>query len=307
MKLELGMALPHHGQYASAEAIGRVAQAAEQMGLGSLWVFERLFRPVFPVRQRGQMSVIPDYYGNVFDPIESLTFAAARTSRIKLGTSIIDALFHAPVVLGRRFATLDQLSGGRVIAGLGQGWMEEEFRAANVPLKRRGAGFGEYIQALRAIWGPDPVKFDGRFYQIPEVEMKPKPVQPGGPPIIVAANHPDSFERTARLAEGINPFFITRDQFQQVVATYREMVVAAGRDPKNHLIVIRANARLTDAPLPPGQRAPLSGSVDQVLEDLRWLRGLDVHTVFFDLNQAHTPIDDQLRYMEQLQKGFSAG
>lgn len=303
--MELGMALPHHGQFASTEAISRVALAAEQMGLGSLWAFERLFRPVYPIMQRGQMQVIPDYYGTVFDPIEALTFAAAKTSRIKLGTSIIDALFHPPVVLGRRFATLDQLSGGRVIAGLGQGWMEEEFRAANVPMKRRGAGFGEYIEALRTIWGPDPVKFDGRFYQIPEVEMKPKPVQAGGPPILVAANSPGSLERSARLADGINPFFFNRDQFQQMLAGYRQMVAEAGRDPQRQMIVVRANARVTDAPL--DQRAPLNGSVEQVLDDLGWLQAQAVHTVFFDMNTPHVPVDDQLRYLEQLQRGLSAG
>jgi probable F420-dependent oxidoreductase len=231
--------------------------------------------------------------------------AAAKTHTIKLGTSIIDALFHPPVVLGRRFATLDQLSGGRVIAGLGQGWIEQEFRAANVPMKRRGAGFGEYIEALRAIWAPDPVQFHGRFYEIPEVEMKPKPVQPGGPPIIVAANSPDSLARTARLADGINPFFIGRDQFQQMVAGYRKMVAEAGRDPRRQMIVIRANSRVTDAPLE--QRPPLSGSAAQILDDLRWLRALEIDTVFFDMNMPHIPVDDQLRYMEQLQKGLSAG
>jgi probable F420-dependent oxidoreductase len=299
------MALPHHGQFASTEAIARVAQAAEQMGLGSLWVYERLFRPIMPVKQRGQMAVIGDYYGTVFDPIESLTYAAAKTTQIKLGTSIMDALFHAPAVLGRRFATLDQLSGGRVIAGLGQGWMEEEFRHSHVPMKRRGAGFGEYIEALRAIWGPDPVEFHGRFYEIPPSEMKPKPVQPGGPPIIVAANSPDSLARTARLADGINPFLISRDQFQQMVNGYRKLVADAGRDPKRQLIVIRANARVSDAPLE--QRPPLSGSVDQILDDLRWLQALEIHTVFFDLNMSHTPVDDQLRVMEQLQKGLSGG
>jgi probable F420-dependent oxidoreductase len=303
--VELGMSLPHHGQFASTEAIGRVAQAAEQLGLGSLWVLERLMRPVGPVMQGGRPTVLPDYYGTVFDPIESLTYAAAKTSRIKLGTSIIDVLFHAPVVLGRRFATLDQLSGGRVIAGLGQGWMEEEFRAANVPMKRRGAGFGEYIEALRAIWGPDPVEFHGRFYEIAPSEMKPKPVQAGGPPILVAANSPASLARSARLADGINPFFFNRDAFKQMLDGYRKLVADAGRDPKRQWVVIRANREITDAPLE--QRGPLNGSVEQVLDDLRWLRALDVHTVFFDMNQAHIPIDKQLGTIEQLQRGLQAG
>jgi probable F420-dependent oxidoreductase len=303
--MELGMSLPHHGEFASTEAIVRVAQAAEQIGLGSLWVFERLLRPIGPVKQRGQMAVLPDYYGTVYDPIESLTFAAAKTSKIKLGTSIIDALFHPPVVLARRFATLDQLSGGRVIAGLGQGWMEEEFRTTGVPMKRRGAGFGEYIEALRAVWAPDPVQFHGRFYEIAESEIKPKPVQAGGPPIIVAANSAESLARTARMADGINPFLFNRDQFQQMVTGYRQMVVEAGRDPKRQRIIIRANGKVTAAPLE--QRAPLTGSVGQILDDLRWLQTLEIDTVFFDMNTTHTPLDDQLRYMQQMHAALLAG
>jgi len=96
-----------------------------------------------------------------FEPLETLSYVAALTERIKLGTSVIDALFHPPVMLARRFATLDQFSNGRVIAGLGQGWMPQEFETANVPMKRRGAGLDEVIDAMRACWGPDPVELPG--------------------------------------------------------------------------------------------------------------------------------------------------
>jgi alkanesulfonate monooxygenase SsuD/methylene tetrahydromethanopterin reductase-like flavin-dependent oxidoreductase (luciferase family) len=130
-------------------------------------------------------------------------------------------------------------------------------------------------------------------------------VQAGGPPILIAANSPDSLARSARLADGINPFFFNRDAFKQMLAGYRQLVAAAGRDPRQQLIVVRANAKVTDTPLE--QRAPLNGSLDQVLDDLRWLRDLDVSTVFFDMNMQHVPIDDQLRHLEALQRGLAAG
>ena len=301
--MELGMSLPTSGHFASTESIIRVAQAAEEMGLGSIWTYERLLRPIAPVQQGGQMTVLPQHYATVYEPIETLTLAAAKTSKIKLGTSIIDALFHPPVVLAKRFATLDQFSAGRVIAGLGQGWMEEEFRAAGVPLKRKGAGFGEYIEALRALWAPDPVQFHGRFYEIAESQVNPKPVQAGGPPIIVAANNPDSLARSAKIADGINPFFRGREHFQQLVTGYRKMVQDAGRDPKRQKIIVRANAQVTDAPVE--NHRPLSGSVDQIVEDLRWLKTLEIETVFFDMNNNNTPIDDQLRYMRQMQAAMA--
>jgi probable F420-dependent oxidoreductase len=302
--MELGIELPT-AAFATTENVIRVAESAEQIGLGSLWTYERLFRPLIPVKQGPRMAVIPENYGSLFDPLEALTFAAAKTSKIKLGTSIIVALLHPPAVLARRFTTLDQFSGGRVIAGLGQGWMEEEYRHAGVPMKRRGAGFGEYIDCLRAIWGPDPVEFHGRFYEIPPSQINPKPVQPGGPPIIVAANNPDSLARSARQADGINPFLGNREQFQQLLTGYRKLVSDAGRDPAKQMIIVRANVKLTDAPVEP--HTPLSGSVEQVLDDLRWLRPLDVHTVFFAMNASGVPVEAQLGYMEQLQKGLAAG
>src|SRR4029078_6557330 len=100
-------------------------------------------------------------FGSVYDPIETLSYVAAKTSRILLGTSVLDALFQPPIILARRLATLDRLSAGRLIAGFGQGWMDQEFEAAGVSMRRRGAGFEEHILAMQAVWGPHPVRFAG--------------------------------------------------------------------------------------------------------------------------------------------------
>ncbi len=197
--MEIGIALPHFGPYATRETITRVAQEAEQRGFGSVWALERMLRPTRPIPWiGGRVALMDEPYATSYDPIETLTYVAARTERIKLGTSVIDALFHVPITLARRLATLDQLSGGRVIAGLGQGSVEDEFRAANVPLKRRGRGLEEVVAAMRAVWGPDPVSFAGRFYTIPESQIGPKPAQPGGPPIIIGGMAPAAIERAAR-------------------------------------------------------------------------------------------------------------
>jgi len=204
--MDLGIALPHVGPHASREAIVRVAQEAERLDYGAVWVLERLLRPTFPIPQpRGGSGLMPEAYAVVYEPIETLVYVAAKTERIRLGTSVIDALFHAPVVLAKRFAALDQFSGGRAIAGLGQGATAPEFETANVPMKRRGAGFEEFIRALKAAWGPDPVKFEGRFYKIPESQINPKPVQPGGPPIWGGGTAPAALERAARYFDGWFP------------------------------------------------------------------------------------------------------
>lgn len=302
--MELGLALPHVGPHASARAIVQVAQEAERLGYGSLWVLERLLRPNFPIPQfGGQLLLMPETYATAFEPLETLTYVAAKTERIKLGTSVIDAPFHVPVVLSKRFAALDQFSGGRVIAGLGQGSNGPEFQTANVPLKRRGAGFEEFIAALRAAWGPDPVKFEGRFYTIPESNINPKPVQAGGPPIIVGAMAPAAIERAARVADGLNPVLFAWQPIEQAIALFRNTARAAGRDPDKLLIALRVNVK-PGAPAAE-QRAPFTGSMAQVAEDFARVKPWNVQHIFFDMNFMHTPIDETVRLLEPLLKALS--
>src|SRR6478672_9834523 len=122
--MKLGVHLPVAGRGASPEAIVRVATEAERTGLDSVWSWERLMRPTVPIAMGGSGGPVmdaPEMFGLVYDPIETLSYVAARTSRITLGTSVLDALFQSPIILGRRLATLDRFSDGRLIVGIGQG------------------------------------------------------------------------------------------------------------------------------------------------------------------------------------------
>src|SRR3954447_13972711 len=195
--IKLGVHLPVAGRGATPESIAQVAEEAERVGLDSVWTWERLMRPTVPIPMGGPGGPVmdaPEDFGSVYDPIEVLAYVAARTSRISLGTSVLDTLFHSPVILARRLATLDRLSGGRLVAGLGQGWMEQEFQAAGVSMRRRGAGFEEHLLAMRAVWDADPVRFDGRFYRSPDAAIGPKPVRPGGPRLLAGAASPPALE-----------------------------------------------------------------------------------------------------------------
>lgn len=167
--MKIGITLPLAGQQATRDNVIHMAQNSESEGFDSLWVFERLLWPInpqtpYPATPDGSL---PAQYQVMLDPLETLTYVAANTNRIALGTSVIDVLFHNPVILARRFATLDVFSEGRSICGLGIGWSKDEYQASNISFKDRGKRADEFLQVLKRIWVDDVVEFKGKFYNIP--------------------------------------------------------------------------------------------------------------------------------------------
>jgi probable F420-dependent oxidoreductase len=195
--LKIGISLPHVGQQATRENVIQTAKMAEQEGIDSLWVGERLLWPVnpqtpYPGTPDGSFPVEGQ---NVLDPLETLTYIAANTNKIALGTSVIDMLFHNPIILARRFATLDVLSERRVIAGLGIGWSKDEFQVSNIPFNNKGKRADEFIQVLKKIWVEDVVEFKGEYYNIPASKIGPKPIQKPHIPIYLGGSSPNTFAR----------------------------------------------------------------------------------------------------------------
>lgn len=297
--MKIGITLPQMGLDASPSAIMSIAQEAERLDFASVWVGERLLRPRQFVAYGGRGGSIPDFQKISYEPLETLTYVAAKTERIQLGTSVINAFFQIPVVLARRLATLDQFSAGRVIAGIGQGWMKEEFDTANVSFQRRGNGLEDYMGALRAVWGPDPVHYEGRFYHIVESDIGPKPLQPGGPPVLFAANSQVTLERAARLADGLNPVLQSWETAEMLAREFPEMVRRAGRDPLHTFIVARVNNGVRTQALP-DPRPPLVGSLEQIHEDMQRLEDLGIRHVFYDL--SFMPVNEQFQLLEKLRR-----
>jgi probable F420-dependent oxidoreductase len=288
------------GAHTSPTFLVRMAQEAEQLGYASLWVGERLLRPRHYVPFGYPPGPMPDYFKSIYDPLETLSYVAAVTKRIKLGSSILVPFFHAPIVLARRLATLDHFSQGRLIAGLGQGWLADEFEAASVPITRRGYGLEEYLGALRACWGPDPVRYAGRFYTIVESDVGPKPLQPGGPPVLLGVGSPAGLRRAARLADGLNPIAQDWRGLEWVLRTFPAMVREVGRDPQQMLIVVRSNHPVSLMGPRPSPRPPLSGSLEQIREDVQRLEELGVGHLFFDL--VTLPVNQQLELLSTLRR-----
>jgi len=281
--MKIGFALPNIGPVATAEAVSRVALRAEALGYSSLWTVERLLYPVkpqtpYPVTADGSL---PEYYKHVLDPLEALTFAAAQTETIALGTSVLDMPYYNPVMLARRLTTLDFLSNGRLRVGLGLGWSKDEMDATGAGMKQRGARADEFLQVLKAIWTTNPVEFHGNFYQVPKSYISPKPVQKPHPPIYLAAFAPPALKRLATLADGWNPVAVPIEGMAQMFAGIQKTAKEAGRDPASLAMVVRANLQITEKPLGK-ERMIFFGTRDQIKDDIAGCRRIGADEVFLD-------------------------
>lgn len=300
--MHLGFCIPQLGKAVSPEAIRAVAERADDLGYRSVWGLERILRPLEPQTPYARFpgGKFPDVYATVYDPISTLVWAAAFTKRIRLGTSVLVLPCHAPIHTARRVATLDVLSGGRVVLGVGSGWSKDEYDAAGVPFERRAARMREYLRVLRALWGPDPVEFAGEFYTVPKSEIGPKPLQ-RPLPIYLATFNPMGFRTLAKYCEGWNPQRLMPSQIREQGDLLRAAIRAEGRDPSTFEISYRVNM-----PIPPavvnGERMPFSGPIESFREDLAALAEAGVDEVHFDVQFLPdvTSTDGYLRYLAQL-------
>lgn len=275
--MRVGTVLPQMGTVAGPAAIQRAAREAEALSYDSLWVAERL---LFPLRPQNPYPGSPDgslpaIYRHVLTPLETLTYAAAHTSRIALGTSILNMPYHQPVMLARQLATLDVLSGGRLHVGLGQGWSQDELQAVGAATADRAARADEFIAVLKAMWTAEPVEHRGRYFQVPASIVEPKPVQRPHPPIYLAAYAPAALARAARLADGWLPTGIPLAALRQLVPSFRAMAAANGRAPGATAVVLLAHVVVTDRIDAPA-RPDFVGSLDQIAADVTQARALGV-------------------------------
>jgi len=197
------------------QSIVRFAQRAEELGFDSLWVQESIIG-----RQRQ------------LDSIELLTFAAACTSRIRLGAAVLLLPLRSPVPLAKTLVTLDQLSGGRLTVALGLGRTGPTDVAFGVEAGSRLSRFNEALRILKALWTEESVTLEGKYWQLHEVAMEPKPVQKPHPPIWFGVHHPNALRRTARFADGfIGAGGTSTEQFASEVVELRRLLAELGRDP----------------------------------------------------------------------------
>jgi probable F420-dependent oxidoreductase len=275
MTIQFGWSLTGRGVLAGRETITTLARRAEGLGYDSLFVTDRLLIPArpttaYPYSATGAFPLGPDEPW--LEPLTAVTYLAAVTARIQVGTSVLVVPYRNPVHTAKALATADYLAGGRVIFGAGIGWWREEFEGLGVPYADRAARTDEALRLIRAIWTQPRVAFEGRFWRIAEAGgLRPHPARPI--PIWIGGHTDAALRRVAALADGWHPLGLRPpvrldpDELAVRVRRLRELTTAAGRDPASITVAFKAPVAFREAHGP--DRRPLTGTPAQIAEDLR--------------------------------------
>jgi len=242
--VDIGISLPTVGPAGEREFVLDVARAAERLGFHSVWTTDHIAFPKvrtteYPYQESTtELAFSPGM--DWLDPIAVMGVVAGATERITIGTSVLVVPYRHPVVLAQELASLDRLSEGRIVLGVGSGWMDQEFAAVGVPKRERGARTDESIDLMQRLWeATGPISFDGRFWRLDEVVLASRPHRPGGPPVMVGGNSEPALRRAGRLGDGWLGFEVFVDQVPDKRETLARAAKEAGRDPTAITLSVR--------------------------------------------------------------------
>jgi len=245
--MKVGIAYANAGPFGYPGPLTHLARTAEEVGVESIWTVEHVVIPVgyeskYPYDPSGKIPGPENL--PIPDPILPLAFAAAVTKKLRLATGILILPQRHPIYVAKEVATLDVLSGGRAILGIGVGWLREEFQALGIPFEDRAARTKEAVHAIRSLWRDTPEPFEGRFFRWPALESNPKPVQRPGVPIVVGGHTDVAARRAARYGDGFFPGVADVEQLKAITQTLRDECKKIGRRPEE--IEISAGRRAID-------------------------------------------------------------
>ena len=285
--MKFGLYAINYATCADPESLVRVAQYAEQAGLDSLWAGEHI---VLPSPQPADYPIAPEI--PFLDALVALTLAAAHTTTITLATAILELPLHQPVLLAKQLASLDVVAGGRLVVGVGVGYLPAEFAALGVPLDERATRTDEFIDAMRALWTMEAPEFHGRHVELEGVDANPRPVRPGGPPILIGGNSALARRRAITNASGWIPADLDLDATRAARAALDRELAELGRPDSLgpfEFTVISPDNRLT--------AESVAGYRELGVDRLIVLPGLDVAK---QRRYHAVPIDDILRSVDHL-------
>jgi probable F420-dependent oxidoreductase len=304
--MRIGLALPNYGRDAGLRAMVEVSRSAEDMGYDSLWTGDRLLAPLAPQDAYPGGGVMPPAYRLHMDPLVSLAFATAHTSRVRIGTSTLNALWQPPLVLARQLTSLDVLSGGRLDIGIGLGWLRDEYQSVNVPWQGRGARLEETLDLLETYWTAEVMAHEGNLFEVPPATVELRPAQRPRPPVLLAAFSSEGLRRIARRADGWLPVAMPLDALMNLWGIVEREASDAGRDPAALRMALRVNLQLTDEPATQ-QEVPFRGTFQQYVDYARAAAEAGVHELFLDPGQTHLSLSERVdlagRFLEGVRRG----
>ncbi len=284
--MEYGLTLPGTGALATAEALAAVATRAEALGFTSLWVTDHVAIPLttrsrYPYNEDGRMPWDPAI--PYLDAFTALSWVGAVTRRARLGTSVLVLPMRPPLLVAKTVATLDHLTGGRMMLAVGAGWLEEEFALLEQPFERRGRRMVEAIRVLKACWSGDPVSYQGEFYRLSPFAMDPKPVQRARLPVLGGGESDAALRRVAEACDGWHPLGLGPDQVGERLGRLRGFVARAGRSFSDLILTAR-----------PGLANPLTRDLATRYE------ALGVRLLVADVNYREMTLPEALANIERL-------
>jgi probable F420-dependent oxidoreductase len=220
--MHIGISLHNNWGIEDVQAVVELATRAEALGFASVWVHDHVFNAGHVFRRIG--------YRPYYEPLSLLSYVAARTERVSLGTSVLVLPYHNPLRLAKTAATLDVLSGGRLILGVGVGAVPPESEAMGSPYAERGAITDEAITVMKALWTQEDPSFTGKYYRFSGMPFAPKPLQQPHIPLLIGGNSRAAIRRAVRLGDGWHPLAVSPDSLRQGIHDLHERARAAGRD-----------------------------------------------------------------------------
>lgn len=299
--MKYGFQLPQIGEEIDGPSIARFARKVEEVGFhavfaGDHFVIPNEIRSFYPYNPRGRFPVAEQ--PNYLECFTLLTWAAAATRRVRLGPSVMITPYRNPVGIAKTVATLDVLSGGRVILGAGVGWMAEEFDILGVPFRERGRRTDEYLEICKVLWTQDNPRFQGRFYRFAGLKFGPKPLQKPHPPIWVGGHSTPALTRVVRLGQGWHAAGLRPDEVAGLMAELRRIAEEHGRDPEELEVCLARGIEFTRQPATGEARRPLLGTPEQVVEDVIAYQEAGVHMLRFQFRSPR--VNDQIEIIERL-------
>ncbi|MGB7293727.1 MAG: LLM class F420-dependent oxidoreductase [Thermodesulfobacteriota bacterium] len=297
--MKFGIVIPLHRDVNALVNL-ELAIKAEMLGFDSIWISDHV---VLPTKYEGRFSKV------LYDPFVLLASIAAKTKKISLGTSVLILPYRNPIVVAKMVSTIDVLSDGRVIFGVGPGWMEEEFDVLGIPFNERGKRADEYINIFKELWVKDEPQFDGEFYSFSKIRFYPKPIQKPHPPIWIGGISKRAIARAVELGDGWHPVWLGPDQMEEKIGYLRRVAEEKKRNLDNFVFSIRSRLRIlktTEVKKPDFSESrgeytfSFHGTIEEIIHKVRQFESIGVSHIMFDLDVEDD--NEMFKTIEQFSK-----